>query len=187
MMKKVICVFAVLFLLSGVQAYGEQAEGEILVWLRDGEKMITDGSLEIYKAGDPVPEGYLLGPEFGGGIIAGEDVLSGDFALWMAEKAGPGIIGIPDGNGMIWFDGLEPGMYLIRQGRCPEGYEPVDPYLACINEELSRVDTYPKLRKLARPPKTSQSSQVYLGVLGTVIALTGLLYCRDLKKQGENI
>lgn len=185
MLKKVICTWAVLIFLIGaaLTAGAEEFSGEVLVWLRDGEKVITDGSLEIYHAGDPVPEGYLLGPEFGGGIIAGADVPSGEFAHWMADRAGPGILGIPDGNGMIWFKGLAPGMYLIRQGQAAEGYLPVEPYLACVSEELCRVDTYPKLRRQQDLPKTGQRPDAYLGILGSVSAMTGLIFWLQRRKQ----
>ena len=185
MVKKIVLMLAAVILLTaaGFPARAEGETGEILVWLRDGEQIVTGGSLEIYRAGDPVPEGWLLGPEFGGGIVAGEDVLSGEFARWMAEKAGPGFLALPDGNGMVWFEGLEPGIYLIRQTQCPKGYQPVEPYLACITEELLRVDTYPKLRPETKTPKTAQNGDIYFAALGLSGALSGLAFFSERKKS----
>ena len=178
MLKKLMLAgfMAVVLLSAGLQVRASQETGQILVWLRDQAGPIRDGSLEIYRTGDPAPEGYLLGPEFGGGIIAGEDVLSPEFARWMAQKAGPGRIQIPDEEGLVRFEGLEPGMYLIRQGQSAEGYYAMEPYLACVSEELLQVDTYPAMRPLGTLPRTAQPQGIYFATLLMALALTGIFF-----------
>lgn len=188
MLKKLICAGAAVLILGAgaICASAAENQGEILVWMRCGEKVVTDGSLEIYRAGDPVPEGYLLGEEFGGGVIAGVDIPSPAFALWMSERAGPGTIGHVDEEGLVRFPNLEPGMYLIRQGEPSENYIPIEPFLACVSEELSRVDTYPEVLPEERIPKTAESPETYLGVLGICGALTGLIYALDPRRSRKN-
>ncbi len=185
MLKKVICAGAAALLLAAgtVTARATENPGEILVWMRCGENMVTGGTLEIYRAGEPVPEGYLLGEEFGGGVIAGADIPSSAFALWMSERAGPGEVRSVDENGMVWFEDLEPGMYLIRQGETEPGYQPIEPYLACVSEELSRVDTYPEILPAEYIPRTAESPDPYLGALGISAALTGIIYTIEAGKQ----
>ena len=161
----------------------ESAMGEICCWLSFGEEAVTDGALEICRAGEPVPEGYRLGPEFGGGIIAGEDVPSAAFARWMSEKAEQGTVVKVNRNGLVRFRDLEPGMYLIRQAEGFRDYYSVEPYFACVSEELLLIDTYPELIPKSSGPRTDQYSEVYTASMGIAFALTGLSLFMEVKKR----
>ena len=186
MQRKTVCAGLILMLLLAVsvQAGATENYGEILVWIQQGEEMFSGGSLEIYRAGTPVPEGYVLGGEFGGGIVAGEDIPSRAFAQWMAERAGPGILCKVGRNGLCRFEDLEPGMYLIRQGEQSDEYKPIDPFLACVSQELRRVDTYPKVEGRNPNPKTGQSYITYLAVISASGAIAGLTFVGEsLKKK----
>lgn len=180
-----------LLCLMGILAEAPQAAsagGQIFCWLQWGEETVSDGSLEIYRAGDAVPEGYLLGSEFGGGVIAGEDIPSSAFARWISEKAGPGEMQKPTRSGLVKFSGLEPGIYLIRQGEESEHFEPIEPYLACVTQELIQVDTYPKVIPRKGIPQTAESPYIYLSVLGISLTMTGLLIslnCFREKQRSE--
>ena len=175
MLKKLICAGLILLSLGSLRAEAADT-GDVLVWLSFGENPVTDGSLEVCRAGDPVPEGYLLEDAYGGGIIAGADVPSPSFALWMSEKAGPGEIYRPDRKGLVRIGGLEPGLYLIRQAEESCCYLPIKPFLVCVTEELVQVDTYPEILPRNDLPKTAQGVDAYLGALGLSLALSGLLY-----------
>ena len=183
-MRRKILFTAILYALCLViQVKASEPEGQINCWLLWGEKSVDDGSLQIYRAGDPVPEGYRLYPEFGGGIVAGEDVPSSTFALWMSEKAGPGEeigVGI---NGLVTFKNLKPGLYLIRQCRESEHFLPIAPYIACVPEERIPVDTYPEVFPREGLPKTAQYPEIYLAALGISVAVTGLLLCFQEKRK----
>ena len=187
MPKKLICCLMVFCLLSlvaeSVQAV--PAGGEIFCWLLWGEETVSDGSLEIYRAGDAVPEGYLLGSEFGGGVIAGEDIPSSAFARWISEKAGPGEMRKPSRSGLVKFTGLEPGIYLIRQGEESKNFAPIEPYLACVSEELVQVDTYPKVLPRKWIPQTGESSWLYMAVIEISLTMTGLLISLKTFRQKE--
>lgn len=176
MVKKWMLACLALVLTAGIsgKAAAEEPYGELLVWMRNDQVMVTEGSLDLYQVGEPVPEGYRLGEEFGGGIVAAGDILSSAFAQWMGEKTGPGYEKAVDRNGLVRFEGLEPGLYLIRQKRESQYFEPIDPFLACISPELSRVDTYPGL-VLRRPsPKTGQGPELYLGLAGICLSISML-------------
>ena len=180
----IICCAVLVLAAAGPGLQAEETEGEIRCWLSFGDSPIRDGALEIFRAGDPVPEGYRLNDAFGGGIIAGEDVPSAAFALWMSQRAVAGTEAEPDKNGLVCFSGLEPGMYLIRQSRLSRDCLPIEPYLACVSPELSQVDTYPELTLLESAiPRTAQYPEVFMGTMGTVLALSGLIFCARLKKQ----
>ena len=187
MLKKVLCALGILVLLFGAapQVQATDNSGEIRVNLRDGELVVTDGSMEVYLAGQPVPEGYLLGQEFGGGIIAGEDVPSPDFAQWMAARAGTGMIRTADEQGVVRFTGLEPGLYLVRQCEPSQGYFSISPYLACITEEINIVDTYPKLKSTGSLPRTSEASDLYIGALGLAFGLTGVIFWEEARRMEQ--
>ena len=178
MSRKWICCALLLFLLpAGLRVSAEEAAGTINCWLQYGEVQVTDCSLEICQAGFPVPEGYRLKEEFGGGVIAGEDIPSDTFAGWMAEKAAPGYIKWANSRGAVHFEHLEPGIYLIRQSQESELFYPVKPYLACVTEEVPVVDTYPKLSPKSSIPRTEQDPALYIGCLGFTAALGGILCC----------
>lgn len=188
MLKKTLCALGILVLLFGAapQVRATDNSGEIRVNLRDGDLVVTDGSVDLYLAGLPVPEGYLLGQEFGGGIIAGEDVVSADFAQWMAARAGIGMRRTADAQGVVRFTGLEPGLYLIRQVEPCQGYLPIKPMLACVSEEIDIVDTYPKLKFSGSLPNTAQAPDLYVGALGLAFAITGVIFWEEARKMDQN-
>ena len=185
MFRKFIAVgmLAGVFLCLVIPVSAESDMGEICCWLSFGEEPVTDGSLEICRAGDPVPEGYRLESEFGGGIIAGEDVPSAAFARWMSEKAGAGQVVRVNRNGLARFRDLEPGMYLIRQKEGFQNYYSIEPYLACVSEELLLIDTYPELIPKSGLPRTAQFSELYTASMGVAFALTGLSCVMEARKR----
>lgn len=189
MLKKTLCALGILVLLFGTapQAWATDNNGEIRVNLRDGELVVTDGSVDLYLAGLPVPEGYLLGQEFGGGIIAGEDTVSAEFAQWMAERAGIGMRRTADAQGVVRFTDLEPGLYLIRQVEPSQGYLPMKPMLACVSEEIDIVDTYPRLKSAYNLPRTAEAPDLYMGALGLAFAITGVIFWEEARKLDQNL
>ena len=188
MKKWIIYFYAVLCLsvfILPVKAFAEG--GQINCWLLWGDQPVKDGSIEICRAGEPVPEGYRLGPEFGGGIVAGEDTPSSAFALWMSEKARPGEVKIIDSNGLACFTDLKPGLYLIRQFQESSKFLPVDPYIACIPDDLIQVDTYPAVYPRSQTPKTGQCPEIFFGAMGIAVAVTGLIFFIKEEKMRNNL
>lgn len=183
MLKRLLCAAAAMLVLTGPMVRAEETRGEIACWLQFGEEPVRDGGLELIRAGDPVPEGFRLGEEFGGGIIAGEDIPSAAFAQWMSQKAGPGLEQEPDRLGRVRFRDLEPGIYLIRQGRESRDYCDIEPYLACVSPELSTVDTYPAVLPKSTIPRTAEAPEIYAATLGIALTLTGLFICLDREKR----
>ena len=87
MLKKMLCMGISVFLICAMSVgmSAQEVKGKINCWLQWGEEAVREGSLEICRIGDPDPEGYRLLPEFGGGIIAGEEIPSEAFALWISK------------------------------------------------------------------------------------------------------
>lgn len=187
MLKKLVCTGIMLSLLSAMSLgiHAEGIRGKINCWLQWGEEAVRDGTLEICRVGDPTPEGYRLDQAFGGGIVAGEEIPSEAFALWMSKKVGIGTERSPDRNGLIQFDDLEPGLYLISQRKESENFLPVAPYLACVSQELTTIDTYPVVLPRSSIPRTAQYEEVYYGTLGIAVTLTGIFYCFWQKSEKE--
>ena len=184
MLRVGIFIFMFTVLSAAVQAQG--VSGTINCWLQWGENPVREGSLEICRIGDPVEEGYCLLPEFGSGIVAGEEIPSEAFALWISQKAAGGREQEPDRNGLVRFDDLEPGIYLVRQSRESESYYPISPYLACVSPELSLIDTFPVITLKGDLPRTGQYEEVYLGSLGIAVTLTGIFSCFYLKSEKKS-
>lgn len=185
MLKKMLWVGMLILLITAIPLYGyaQGITGKINCWLQWGEDPVREGSLEICRIGDPVEEGYCLLPEFGGGIVAGEEIPSEAFALWISQKASGGMERKPDRNGLVSFEDLEPGIYLIRQRVESDSYYPISPYLACVSQELSVIDTFPVITPRADLPRTGQYEEVYLGSLGIAVTLTGIFSFFYLKSE----
>ena len=185
MLKKMFCAGILLLLITAMPLHGraQGTTGKINCWLQWGEDPVREGSLEICRIGDPGEEGYSLLPEFGGGIVAGEEIPSEAFALWISQKASEGLEQEPDRNGLVCFENLNPGIYLIRQHMESNSYYPISPYLACISQELSVIDTFPVITPRADIPRTGQYEEVYLGSLGIAVTLTGIFSCFYLKSE----
>ena len=185
MLKKMLCAGILIFLITAIPLQGraQGVTGKINCWLQWGEDPVKEGSLEICRIGDPVEDGYCLLPEFGGGIVAGEEIPSEAFALWISQRSAGGMEQQPDRNGLVCFDDLEPGIYLIRQGLDSNSYYPISPYLVCVSRELSVIDTFPVITPRAEIPRTGQFEEVYLGSLGIAVTLTGIFFYFYLKSE----
>ena len=180
MLKKMILGLTVagLLLAGSLTAAAGEPGGSVQVSLRCGDTPVEGAAVMLCRAGQAIPEGYLLERRFGGGIIMAEDVFSGDLARWMADSAGEGLVGATDEEGRVRFSDLAWGLYLVTQPEAREGYHKMEPYLLCISEELPEADTYPEI--LRANPRTGDPILPVLA--GASMAASFLLLICFLRK-----
>lgn len=187
MMRKAICTILAVWLLIMVPVTAAAGTGGSL-WVRldVGELPVTNGAFTLYRVGVPISDGYRIMEAYGGGFVRGEDALSPHLAQWldgMGEKSGTEILMDVDGNAV--FSGLEDGLYLLVQTEKTDGFYPVQPMLLTIPREARR-DVSLQLEPLpmvAEAPPTGQDPTPYIGLLGLVISLAGLVLCTDGRKR----
>ena len=187
MMRKVICMLAALWLLLGLPvSAAAQTEGTLWVRLDVGELPVINGAFGLYRVGTPISDGYRIGEAYGGGFVRGEDALSPHLAQWldgMEEKAGTEILMDVDGNAV--FSGLEDGLYLLVQTEKTDGFYPIQPLLFTIPWEGRREAALQlePLPMVAEAPPTGQDPTPYIGALGLVVSLAGLVLCTGGKRR----
>ena len=182
-MRKVILSLALLAVLSAVmpEAKAAEAYGSIRVKLDAGDLAVTNGAVTLHRVGYPVEDGYRIMESFGGGIIRMQDVGSDHLAQWLAESADEaGMTMLLDADGNAIFSDLEEGLYILIQNQRMDGFYPILPVLLTVpSEEQWHLDVYRQpVPVVTEIPKTAQSPEPFLGILGMVISGTGLLLCR---------
>lgn len=164
---------------AGQTAAGAVNTGSITVdW---GE---SSGSVTLFKVGIPVSGGYVLGQEFGGGVITRKDVTSYALAQWLCEHVEYEGWSLPaDDNRAAEFKGLEQGLYLVVQNGPAEGYYPFVPFLVELPWEGQwNVLARPKLQRCSTEvPLTGQGSGVYVSFFGMILSGSTLVFL--LKKR----
>ena len=184
MLKKMFLGLTVvgLLLAGSLTAAAGEPGGTVRVSLRCGETPVEGASVMLSRAGEAIPEGYLLERRFGGGIIMAEDVFSGDLARWMADSAADGLAAKTDGEGRAQFSGLAYGLYLVTQPEQKEGYQRMEPYLLCVSEELPLADTYPEVHR--QNPRTGDPMLPVLAGGSMTASFLLLIFClNSLRKN----
>lgn len=170
-------VLAVMLLpLLGLRVMAAEETGSIRVTMQRGEKTVG-GAVTLYRVGEPIPEGYRLSADFGGGIVREEDAQSPHLAQWLAEMAGQQGVSRSLEDGTAEFNRLEQGLYLLVQTQTQAGYLAVKPFLIELPcEGKWNVQAYPKTQS-AEIPATGQSPLPILGGIGMVLSSIGLALC----------
>lgn len=163
-MKKVISlVIAAMFLCAmSVVAFASEVPdldrtGSITVTLRDGKKLVSGGSLTLYKVGDiDGIDGdfiYVWTDDFVNCGLHPDSIQSESLAKDLADYAQKNCKGVTrkiDENGTVKFSNLSVGLYLIVQTESPKNYNSVNPFLVTIpltedGEYVYDVNASPKV------------------------------------------
>ena len=176
-------VLAVMLLpLLGLRTMAAEETGSIRVTMQRGEKTVS-GAVTLYRVGEPIPEGYRLAADFGGGIVRQEDAQSPYLAQWLAEMAGQQGMSRSLEDGTAEFTRLEPGLYLLVQTETEDGYLAVKPFLVELPcQGQWNVHAYPK-NQAAELPATGQSPLPILGGIGMVLSSVGLALCAGRRRK----
>lgn len=172
-----IIIITSLFLLLCFPVSAVSTTGEIAVTPRGDDGSAINQEVTIFYAGNPVQGGYRLTEQFGGGIIAFEDVFSSNLAAWMEECAAIGISGETGDYGTVFFPDLEYGLYLVTSGET--GMADFRPYLVCVSEEIPYVDIYPEAKLSSyENPLTADRFSPTLFLLLMLISADGFVAIR---------
>lgn len=165
MKRKLICLMMILMLsLPITQAWAlEEPDmartGSIGVAMTCEGEAVAGGMLTIYRAGQIHEENgadfsFRLTAEFAGSGLSLSDIYDAALAPALAEYAGAnGLSGIQkeiDDKGLVTFEDLELGLYLVVQTTPAPGYFAADPFLVSVpgrkdGSYIYHVDASPKL------------------------------------------
>ena len=167
----------------GLRAMAAEETGSIRVTMQRGEKTVG-GAVTLYRVGEPIPEGYRLTADFGGGIVREEDAQSPYLAQWLAEMAGEQGASRSLEDGTAEFTRLERGLYLVVQTETEAGFLAVKPFLVELPcQGQWNVHAYPKTQQAAALPATGQSPLPILGGIGMVLSSIGLALCAGRRRK----
>ena len=163
-----------------------ETRGSVQVNLEIGDLPAINGAVTLYQVGTKAEHGYQITEEFGGGMVAQEEVTSDKLAMWLAESADErGATLLLDADGNAVFSDLEEGLYLLVQTERIDGFYPINPILLTVPDENCpdvkiRREPVPVITEL---PKTGQSPLPFLGILGMILSSAGLLICAGKEKK----
>ncbi len=178
---------AALLLQTSIPVQAAETEGSLRISLDTGELPVTNGAVTLYQAGTPVPEGYQVASDFGGGIVKPDDATSPHLARWLAEShEGTGKTVYLDVEGDVTFSNLEPGLYLAVQSQQTDGFHPFRPLLVTIPDDQNwNLTVQPNIDPiiLSENPQTGQSLVPLLGFTGMVSSGMSLALCYFSRKR----
>lgn len=172
--------------------------GQIEITMRLGEESVGGGVMGIYRVGEVVESdgNYSFAPigvfADGGFDFAG-GVQSADLARRLAEYApahgAPSTRMLVNPRGLVVFDDLAPGLYLVVQVEAAKGYEACAPFLVSLPTMVDgiyyyEVDASPKVELAKKPeeprepniPQTADAAGAVAGEAGLgVLAGMGLM------------
>ena len=167
-------------------ASASERAGSLWIRLNVGELPVINGAFTLYRVGAPISDGYRIGEKFGGGFVRREDALSPHLAQWLnsaQEKQGTRALLDVDGNAV--FSDLEEGLYLLSQTERTDGFYPIQPFLVTV-PAAGKKDVALHLEPLpmvADSPPTGQDPTPYIGLIGLVISLAGLMFCTGSRRR----
>ena len=180
-MKKALLLLLIMYMLSLPVAARElpdlNQEGNIRIQMRYAGEPVSGGELTIYRVGDIKEDdgnfNFVLADQFSPSKVSLEKVYSPATADKLADYAAQqdiaGSTKKISKEGMIDFQNLQPGLYLLVQHRAAQGYYCVNSFLVSIplaegDGYSYDVDASPKVSPVAKPqsgnseqPKTGQS------------------------------
>lgn len=188
MFRRILCTLLALggVLALGLPARAQQTEGSIRVTLQNGESVVTDGAVTLYRVGRGAEGGYRLEEDFGGGLIKEQDALSPILARWLWEAAGPGGTALLlDADGSAEFSNLTEGLYLLVQTEASTGYHLMEPMLVQLPCQYQwHVQAYPITPEIIwEIPSTGDTMALPAGLTGLVLSGTGLILCAGRRRR----
>lgn len=140
----------------------------------------TGGTVALYKIGQINGQSFCLYPEYGGGNLSEDDILSSNLAAWLSEEAANGHIIAADIGGNVVFENLDAGLYLVVQPSTPSGQTPFDPFLIAIPWDgyVWQVDV-----DMKQLPLTGDGPLPLYAMVGMILSVMGIGWCMLYRKR----
>ena len=174
------------FLLIPSMTVSAAEKGSVRIKLDVGELPVINGAFTISRVGMPITDGYRIEEAFGGGFVRREDAQSPHLAQWLSGMKDENSITIlldVDGNAV--FSDLSEGLYLLRQTERTDGFYPIQPFLMTIPADgRQNVNVYLEpLPMVADSPPTGQNPTPYIGAIGLVLSVAGMVLIVEGKRR----
>ena len=181
-----LLLMALVLALSG-NVSAAQTHGSVEIRLDAGELPVTNGAVTMYLVGIPTGEGYRLLARYGGGVVRGEDLASGNLAVWLGELADGGKEQLLDVDGRGTFSGLEAGLYLVEQSQRMDGFYPFRAFLAQVPEAGQWTGYYePVALPITDEVPGTGDLITYLAALAMMLSGGGLVCCGIWEKREKS-
>lgn len=191
--------------------------GAVEVTMKLGEEPVGGGAMALYRVGDIQEEdgnySFVLTKAFEGSGVSLADIQSADVAQSLANYATANKLSSQvkriGASGVVTFDNLPVGLYLLVQTRAATGYSATNPFLAAVPTLIEgtyyyKVDASPKVEfekepttpptdpnKPSKVPQTADDTMPVgpLACAGAVLLATGavlvVMTARRARKAGR--
>ncbi len=170
----ICCIMMTLFMVVPVvaaQVPDMNRLGKISISMTYDGEVVSGGSLTIYRVADVHVErnadySFAYTQEYADCTVDLNNLANAEnakkIADYSSDKDIKGTKVAIDDNGVVIFENLQLGLYLITQQEASEGFELVNPFLVSVpaNKEgvyIYDVDATPKMSLEKRPPEESES------------------------------
>lgn len=166
-MKKAAALCFVLLILAGISAASAQGSGFLTVVPEKDGVAVPGGSLTLY----PV-EGLQFDGTYSPQAVE-------QMVEYVREHAVKGDTKPVPQDGVVHFDGLEEGLYLIVQHQPAAGYLPINPFAVYVPQGGMTEPARPKVSREEPPaaPQTGDAGQRELWLLLMGVSLAGGAGC----------
>lgn len=222
MKKRIISIVSILFLMcvlgmnvSALEEPDLTRTGSISIAMTYQGNPVAGGSLTLYRVADVQEQNgadysFVLTEAYADSGISLEELentgTAQALAVYTAEHQIEGTEQVISKDGLVAFEDLELGLYLLVQEDAASGYEPVSPFLVSVpgmknGSYIYDVDGSPKLAlKQAptepppptepKPPKLPQTGLTQwpipvLAVCGLFLIVVGLVFCTAGRKNSH--
>lgn len=171
---------AAISLSLGLQVQAAEEAGSLHLWLDAGDLAVTNGAVNLYKAGEESDGGYRLLDNFGGGFVREEDARASHLAQWLAQMPQDGgITRLLDADGRASFSELPRGLYLVVQSQRMDGFHPFRPFLITVPMDGDmEIEIQPLIQPIVLEPvpATGQHPGPMIAAVGMVLSGLGLAW-----------
>ena len=161
---------AAISLSLGLQVQAVEETGSLHLWLDAGDLAVTNGAVNLYKAGE----------ESDGGFVREADARASHLAQWLAQMPQDGgITRLLDADGRASFSELPKGLYLVVQSQRMDGFHPFRPFLITVPMDGDmEIEIQPLIQPIVLEPvpATGQHPGPMMAAVGMVLSGLGLAW-----------
>ncbi len=161
-MKRQLAIVLLLLMAVPMTVFAQNSRGYIRLKMAYDGQPVSGGSVTLYDVSDS-PE--RIGPL--------------EMLVYVKELGIPGTEKPVDTSGVVVFDNLPAGLYLLVQQKAPAGFYPIKPFLVRLSlvaggTQIDGIDAAPKLEPEKKLPQTGQLVWPAWVLLGCGISFVGI-------------